>query len=326
MSDSEWWYLDISLVVAYTGLATFALLVGIDGLVRVAIAIPLVVFLPGYVFISLAYPDTGTVTKPFDEEQTGLNDPVPAGQGLGWIERCILAVVLSVLIVPAVALVATASPWRLTFTPIVLGLSVTTMIGSILAIIARWRCAPERRFTVTEVGGLLFQPSERFGEQRHAPVFNVLLILGLVFFVGSVGYAIANPPVGEGFTEFYVETEEVTGETETMYEASYSVDDPAALTVHIENHEHGDEEYTIVVLLQALAVNSEEVSVADEEELNRTTTFVEAGGHQEQTIEFTPTMAAEEMRLHVLLYQGEPPEEISAETAYRELRLPIEIT
>lgn len=327
MSDSELTFLDLSLVITYAGGATFALLIGVGGIVRILLAIPLVIFLPGYALISMLYPDRGGPDKAFDDEQTGLNNPIPPDQGLGGIERFVFSFVLSLIIVPAIALLATVTPWGVALPPILLGLGLSTLVLSLLAIFSRWRCPAERRFRLSgSLGGLLFQADRGYGRNRHVTVFNLALVISVLLLAGGVGYAIANPPEAEGFTEFYVETEEVTGETETMYESTYTAGESQPLTVYIVNQEHRELEYTTIVVLQRVSYDGDEATVEEEVELTRADATVGDGETHEQTLEVTPTMSGEELRLLVLLYVDEPPDDPSADTAYRVLRLPIEVS
>ena len=325
MNGSDWWSLDLSLLITYTGGITFALLSGLSGTVRVVLVIPLVVFVPGYALISVFYPDRPADAKSFDDTQTGLNNPVPPHQGIGTAERVALSAVVSMVIIAAIAIAATVSPWGISHTPLLLGVSVSSIGLAIIAILRRWRCPPDRRFDVTRLSGIGFRSSTGSRSQPYVTVFNIAVVISFLVLLGSVGYALANPPQGEAFTEFYIETEEVTGQTETMYEASFEAGEPSPLTVHIINHEHQDVEYTTVVLLQDVTYDDDDVTVHSQTELAQDDAMVTAGEHYPLTLEITPTSTESEARLLVLLYDGDVPEDPGEETAYRVLRLPVEV-
>ncbi|MCU4974140.1 DUF1616 domain-containing protein [Halobacteria archaeon AArc-m2/3/4] len=345
MSDSDWWYVDLAAVVAVTGLATFGLLVDPPSTVRIVLALPLLLFCPGYALVSVLFPDdVGDEQRSFDDWKTGLQNPVPDGRGLDSIERFVLSVVLSIALVPTVALGSSITPWGVTVRPILVGIGLVTITLALAGIVARLRCAPERRFTPSlasvSVTSLGFSSRSRSAyDSTNTRVFNVALACSLVILLASAGYAIANPPQGDGFTEFYVETEPVTGDTETMYEASYTSGESQDLTVFVDNQEHRDVTYTTVVQLQRVdyadgngdgggeeeGTTENTATVLETDELTRDSITVADGQRESQTLEVTPTMAGDDLRLVVLLYEGEPPSEPSTDDAYRVIRLPVDV-
>ncbi len=328
MSDSDWWYLDLALVIALAGFSAFGLFAGVSGAVRIALASPLVLLLPGYALVSILFPEASSDgATPFDDEKTGLSNPRTTDGGIGGIERFILSVVLTVAIVPLVVLVSSATPWGVTLEPILIGVVAVTIVLSFLGILARWRCPPDRRFTASiPVAALWFTRARTPYDSTSATPFNALLALSMVVLLASAGYAIANPLQHDGFTEFAVETEPVTGETETMYTSSYAAGESQALPLAITNREHRETSYTTVVLLQRVTVDDGEVTITETDELARETATVSDGETYHQSIDITPTMAGDDLRLLVLLYEGEAPDDPTAENAYRVLRLPIEVS
>ena len=322
MTDTDWWYLDLAIVIAYAGAVTVALLSGLDGIARLVITIPLVLFVPGYAVVSVWYPDIAEPAVPFDGTKTGLTNPVPGHRGLTPVERLCGAVVCSLLIIPPVTLAATVSPWGIAPTPIALGLTGVTIVGAVLAIVTRWRTTPERRFDLAKIASPMIPPS---AGTRTQPVtaFNVALVLSLVLLGGTIGYAIANPPAGDGYTEFYLDTEPITGETETMYEDTLAEGATTDFTVHIVNAEQRNVEYTVVSLMQTVEHTNESTDVRETDELDRTSVQVASGEHHEETIEITPTMVGEDVQVVFLLYIGDAPDDPTEERAAQALRLPV---
>jgi len=105
MSDNQLWYLDLAAVVAVTGALTFGILSGVSGTIRIVLSIPLILFLPGYALVSALFPDKPNDDyRSFDQEKTGLGNPLLVSGGLEAIERTILSVVFSVALVPAITL------------------------------------------------------------------------------------------------------------------------------------------------------------------------------------------------------------------------------
>lgn len=328
MSDTHWWYFDLAAVIALTGAITVGIVFGASGPIRIAIAVPLVLYLPGYAFVSALFPsEPDDDYQPFDREKTGLETPGLVTGGLAPIERFVLSVVFSVALVPAITLFGSVTPRGITVEWVLLGLASLTVVLSLLAIASRYRCPAERRFTPSVSMGWLFfsrdRPTAYTGFETRP--YNVAIAVGLLVLLVSVGFALANPPQHDGFTEFSVETENVTGDTDTMYAANYTAGQTDEVTVTIENHEHADREYTTVVLLERVdgTDGDGDANVTEREELARESVTVADGESREQSLEITPTMTGDDLRLTVLLYEGEAPSEPASEDAYRTMHLPI---
>lgn len=325
MSDNHWWFFDLAVVIAVTGALTFGVLSGIGGAVRIALTIPLICFLPGYALVSAMFPDEPDDNyQSFDEEKTGLGNPLLVTGGLETIERFVLSVVFSVALVPAIALLASATPRGLTLETVLPGVGLLTVVLAVIAIGSRYRCPADRRFAVSvSPESLLFTRDGSTAYERTSPrPYNVAIVIGLVLLVATGGYAVANPPQHDEFTEFAVETEDVTGETETMYESTYTAGESHELNATITNQEHEERSYTTVALLERVDGDG---AVTERTELDRKSATVADGEKHQQTLEITPSMQGDGLRLTLLLYEGEPPSDPTTENAYRSIHLPIEV-
>ncbi|OIB56944.1 DUF1616 domain-containing protein [Natrialba sp. SSL1] len=324
MSDTDWWFLDLAVVIATTGALSIGLFTAISGPLRIALALPLVLFLPGYALVSALFPDKADETyQDFDEEKTGLGNPLLLTRGLEPIERGILSVVFSVAIVPAITLFASATPRGVTLDPVLLGVALTTISLSLLAIGTRYRCPPEQRFAPTRTELSVFFPRFRpntYSETNPRP-YNIAIVLALGVLLLSAGFAVANPPQHEGYTEFAVETTEVDGDIETMYDAEYTAGEATSLSVSITNQEHSEQSYTTVAMLERVDESGEPTGEA--EQLASTSTTIADGDTAEPTLEFTPSMQGDDLQVTLLLYQGDAPAEPDAESAYRVIELPV---
>lgn len=324
MSDGDWWYIDLALVICVTGVVTFGLLAGVPGPLRILLGAPLVLFLPGYALVSIFFPDAAPKDRAADDRGGGLRNPLSGGGGIDVTERVALSVVGSVIVVPSVALAATVTPWGITARPVVVALGLATIGLAVLGIVARFYCPVNERFMPSVPSGILFSGDNRSAYDPDVTVFNVAIVCSLLFLLAAAGYALAVPPAGEGFTEFSAETENVTGDVETVYQDTYTQGEPQELTVEITNHEGQETTYTMVALLQRVEyVNDTTVEVREEDELVRGEVTVEDGVVAPRTIEFTPTMAGDDLRLVVLLFEGDPPEDPSLEDTDHAIRLPV---
>ncbi|WP_126663120.1 DUF1616 domain-containing protein [Haloterrigena salifodinae] len=327
MSDSQWWFLDLAAVIAFTGAFTFGIVSGVDGVIRTAIALPMVLCFPGYAFVSILFPsEPSDEYQSFDTLKSGLDTPRLVTGGLESVERFVLSIVFSIALVPTVTLFASVTPRGITPETVLLGLASLTVVLSLLAVVSRYRCPAERRFAPSLSIGSLFFSRERPNvyERVNPRPYNVAIAIGLVVLLASAGFAATNPPQGDGFTELSVQTENVTAETNTMYKSTYAAGETEPLTLSITNQENAERDYTTVVLLERIEQgDGDEVNVTDRDELARASATVADGETREQSIEITPTMSGDDLRITVLLYQGEVPSEPAAENAYQTMHLPV---
>ncbi|MFP8953658.1 DUF1616 domain-containing protein [Natrialbaceae archaeon A-arb3/5] len=328
MSDTNWWFLDLAIVIAVTGAFAFGLFFGISGIGQILLALPLVLVLPGYALVAVLFPDEpGDDYKAFDEGKTGLRNPLLLTRGLEPIERFVLSVTFSVALVPAITLITTVTPRGVTAETVLFGVAVLTVVLALVAIASRYRCSPDRRYSPTLTNAVpsftRVQPNTYTATNYR--LYNVAIAIGFTLLLASAAFAFVNPAQHDGFTEFSVETENVTGDTETMYESTYAHGETADVTVSITNREHESQTYTTVALLERVSDEDGSPSVEERTELARESTTVDDGATGEQPLEITPSMQGDDLRLTLLLYEDEPSEEPTEDDAYRTIHLPIEV-
>jgi len=169
----------------------------------------------------------------------------------------------------------------------------------------------------------LFEPDSRLDA-----VLNVLLVCAILLAVGSVAYAVAVPPQGEMFTEFYLLNESEDGElVAANYPTEFVVGESQPVVVGIGNHEGESVEYTVVVQLQEVETQGNETVVLEREELDRfSSPAIGDNETWQRTHNILPTTTGEQLRLQYLLYRGDAPDSPTAETAYRDLHLWVNVT
>jgi uncharacterized membrane protein len=332
MSDSDWWLLDLALVVAATGFLTFGLFTSITGPIRILLGLPLLLFLPGYAFIAVLYPDAPNREYPsFDEEKTRRSRRVLPGGGLEGIERFVLSVIASTAIVPAVTLVTSASPWGIDVRVVLAGTALLTIFLTMIAIVQRYRCPPERRFSPSILNSTLLFSTKNDSYGRSAPspaLYNGIFLVALLVLLATAGFAVANPPADDhdGYTEFYLETDEVDGDTDVLYDDSLSAGEPSTLTAYITNAEHQEMSYATVVALQEVSYDNESATVHEQDVLASDSATVQDGETHEQSFEVEPTRTGDDLRLVLFLFDEEPPENPTEDDAYRTIKLPVTVS
>lgn len=127
-------------------------------------------------------------------------------------------------------------------------------------------------------GTELFDPPTRLDA-----ALNVALAIAVLLALPSVVYAVAVPPQGEQFTEFYLLTEDQDGElVADNYPSEMGSETPATLHVGIGNNEHESVDYIVVVQLQEVAGEGNEPRVTARAELDRWSTTLD---HNETAIQ-----------------------------------------
>jgi uncharacterized membrane protein len=315
---------DLLVVLLLLGMATAVTLKppGIEPL-RVALVLPVLVFLPGYALVSALYPELPR--NPTSREKEGWS--------LAGLERVGLAVAASVAIVPLIAFVLNFTPYGVAPTPVLGGILLITVPLTLLAAARRFRLDPDRRFHLPMLSrfrrGLAIYFTERdSGARQRWPfeaknsrqlLLNLVLVVAVLTLLGSVAYAAVGPDIPSqdaDYTEFYLldENGEYLLGTETQLSGGGSV--PAI--VAIENHEDRELTYTVVVQRQQVSVAGNQTTVESRSVVD--TVEVTVGNGATAELPRTFEGGDESTRVQVLLYRGDPPDNPTAENAYRVTR------
>ena len=350
--------------LAATTLVTLATLITIfvpvinETPLRVLFGLGFVLFLPGYAFIAALFPEAGgspTATETADPERSGPESedrpaPVPGTEaadaqpatdsgggdpgataadrsGIDGIERVALSFGLSIAVVPLIGLILNFTPWGIRLVPVVTAVAGFTLSCVAVAARRRWALPPDERFAVPYHEWLAAAESELFEpDDRTDAALNVVLAVSVLLAVASVGYAVAVPPQGEQFSEFYLLTETPDGElVADDYPETLAVNDTAELIVGIGNNEYEPTEYHVVVQLQEVETVNNSTTVLERTELDRFDATVEHNETHRERHTLRPTRAGENLRVQYLLYRDSVPEDPTTENAYRELHLWIDV-
>lgn len=304
---------------------------------RIVFGLPFVLFVPGYAFIAALFPEAGSesVDGSVDETVSGeggradTDEELDTGGGIDGIERVALSFGLSIAIVPLIGLVLNFTPWGIRLVPIMVAVSLFTLLATDVAAHRRWGLPPSERLRVpfgewyAAGRAELLQP-----ESRTDAALNVLLVLSLLLATASVTYAVAVPKQGEAFSELYVLTETEDGELiADDYPSNVTVGESYPIVVGVSNHEHRPTNYTVVAKLQRVRIQNNTSTVLREEELRRFQTGQLTDNETwRQTHNMTPTFTGDQLRLVYLLYRGSPAADPSIETAYLENHLFLNVS
>ncbi|WP_121820731.1 DUF1616 domain-containing protein [Halostella salina] len=327
-------------LVCLTNLVVLAPLVR-ESPLRVVLGLPFVLFVPGYAFIAALFPEAGASPVEEADAETGAEDAgsgvdsddgrlaTARDRGIDGIERVALSFGLSIAVVPLIGLVLNFTPWGIRLLPILVGVSGFTLISTAVAAHRRWELPADERFRVPYREWVATARAELFEPDTRADAaLNVLLVLSLLLAVGSVGYAVAVPKQGESFSEFYVLTENETGDlVADGYPTEFTQGESAEIVVGVGNHEHQPETYQVVVEMHRVEMVNNSTRIVEREDLSQFSTGEVADNETWlRTHNVTPTMTGERLRLTYMLYRGDVPAEPTPENAYRELHLWVNVS
>lgn len=299
---------EVVIVIGFVVVADLIVLSVSPPPVRAAVGLPLLLFLPGYALLSVAFPSRQFQTR------YGALDAFSAG--IDGVERAALSVGVSLALLPLIGLMLWAvSP---------VGFGVRVLIGVLSAVIGlgmiygayrrlqlprnqRYRLPVDRWLSRLRSGGVT---GGLFGA-----TMNVLLVLSVVAAVVALGYGVLVPHQSETHTGVSILTQS-DGEL-TFVQNSTTVAEGDQLTLSVTNHEGQTTTYTIVVVVERIDYDGQQTSVRSSEELQRLQTTVGRGETSRVNHTVTPSIQEPNLRVRYLVYKDEPPTIPTAANAYR---------
>ena len=246
---------------------------------RIALGLPFLLFFPGYTLMAALFPQR---------------------ESIGAIERVGLSFGMSIAVVPLIGLILNYTPWGITLGPILYSIATFIFIMSLTAWFRRKKLTGEKRFFIEFPLRTL-----GWGGSIWDKVASIILVLAILGALGTLGYAIAMPKIGEKFTEFYVSGLEGGAEG---YPNELVVGDTELVIVGIVNREHEPVTYRVEAVIDG-AKNNEVGPV-----------MLEHNGRWEATIGFTPDRLGNNQKVEFLLYKN------GGSEAYLTLHLWINVT
>lgn len=279
------------------------------------LGIPMLVFLPGYAVISALYPADAAA----DWRQ-------PVDGSLPALDRVMLSIVTSLVIVPAVAALVILGPWRLSVLPVLALLSAVTLVATWVAVRRRRAVSPSRRFSVgwpaSRRGGWFGRSSGGLSDYGGRLFVVSLLLLAAV----SMSILFVQPPA-ETFSEASLLAENGEGEfVASALPTTFAQGEERTIAVAIQNHEGSTTTYAVVVRLQRIAVAEDGTQrVIEQDRLDSFETTLQDGERTVVERPVRPSLVGTDLRLQYLVFAGGSPDSSSAEDADLVLRLWIEV-
>jgi uncharacterized membrane protein len=268
--DSDLWLIDIVTILLIVIIAFSPSTVA-----RIILGLPFVLFFPGYTLIAALFHKRGS---------------------LGGVERVALSFGLSIAVVPLIGLILNYTPWGIRLYPILISLAVFILVTSGVAWYRRGKLVPEERFTV------LFNiklPSW-WGQSMPDKVLSMVLAVAIVGAIGTLGYVVATPKVGEKFTEFYILGPEGNA---ANYTTELKLGEEGRVILGIVNHEQERASYKVEVWIDGEKAKLR-IEGEDEDEIK---IELEHEGKWEEEVGYVPQKAGENQKVEFVLYKnGEP--------------------
>ena len=229
-----------------------------SNILRIILGIPFLLFFPGYTLMAALF------TKK---------------EGMGGIERVALSFGLSIAVVPLIGLILNYTPWGIRLEPILYSVASFILITSIIAWLRRRRLTEHERFAIQ------FQVTmPGWGEGVWGKVLAITVVVAILATLGTLGYVIATPKVGETFTEFYILGQDGKA---ANYPKELKVGEKGEVIVGVVNHEGKEVSYRVEVV-----VGSQEstevgpVVLVNEQKWEGEVSFVPEVAGENQKVEF----------------------------------------
>lgn len=321
---------DLVLVLVLTGLSLgVVFLPGLrETTLRFVFGLLLVIFLPGYAVVAALFPERRTAEDDRSDAQSDEQaNQLPAiDQSLDGLERVVLSVGLSIVTVVLFGLLLNYTVWGIRLIPLTILLTTVIVPTTVIATIRRRKLRKQNRFYVpfgAWIGGAYREFTEP--DSNVDTMLNVVIAVAIVITMSSLTYAAAAPHGGEQYTELYLLTENESELVADDYPQQLTSGENHSLVVGIGNHELETEEYSVAVELQRVETDDGETSVVERQELGQLNTVLANNETGHYDLEVTPETTGENLRLAIMLYGGEAPDNPTLDGAYRSVHLWVDV-
>lgn len=191
--------------------------------VRIPLGLLMVLFVPGYNLIAALF---------------------PRRDDLDGVERVALSFGLSVAVVPLMGLSLNYTPWGIRLTPVVVSISLFTIVMAAAAYFRRMSLPEDERFSVDFRPFLNSARAELLADEKSRldKALTILLILSIILSVSALAYVVVTPKQGEKFTEFYILGPKGKA---FDYPTNVTAGNKSTLIVGVVNHEYSTVNYTM---------------------------------------------------------------------------------
>lgn len=206
-----------------------------NSFIRTILAIPMVIFIPGYVSMAVLF---------------------PSRRSMNITEHISLSVGLSIAIVSLLGLLLNAT-FEITLIPILVMLCIYNTIFAIIAMDIRRRLPEDIQFSIEFDKIYEVINRDLRTKSKIDLILVVAVILTIIIAIGMMYNVIITHKTGERFTEFYI-LNASSGEADNY---NIGLNPHTNITVGIANHEYNRVNYTIQIILDKNISASKELSL-----------------------------------------------------------------
>jgi uncharacterized membrane protein len=191
--------------------------------VRIVLAIPVILFIPGYCLLASLFPKKGDIDL---------------------MARMVLSIGVSIAIVPLIGLGLNFTPWGIRLDPIVLSLTIFILVMTVIILYQRSLLPSEERFRMplSEIAAAVKEEFWKKDSTRVTQILNAAFAVAILITLITAVYVLTVPREGETFTEFFILGE---NRTAANYPDRIIPGMNYSMFVGVRNHENGDSTYTI---------------------------------------------------------------------------------
>lgn len=275
---------------------------------RSAVGLFAILFAPGYALVSALFPKQNSRTAIFEDIRAG----VTRAEGrVTAVERVLLALGISVGLVPLIGLGLNYTPRGVDSSILLVSTGSVTLVLTVAAAVRRQRTPPSERFD-PNVSGFTRNAFGQLKAVQARSNLTLVVIIGFLVASAGIGFAVLDADRGEQFTSLYLLSEDPeTGESIAgEYPDEITRGETGNVTIGMTNNEGERVDYTVVAQLQSINVNGE---IEDTQTMDRVTVTLRPGETWERSHTIDPELTGEGLRMTYLVFIDEPPEN----TVYR---------
>lgn len=247
---------DLGIISIWLTIMFISVILPIENIyVRTILAIPIILFIPGYILMAVFFP------KKYD---------------LYSAERIALSFGLSIVIILILGILLNFT-LGITLIPIFIILYLYNIMMMTIVIYVREKIPEDIRFSV-QLGNIYDIFNNVKPKGRLDFILTAVLIFMIILTVGTINYTITIPKTGESFTEFYI-----LNSSGNDFNISL---DPVTLLVGISNHEYSRVNYTLQVVIDKNIIYSEELALDNNKNWKKNMTFTPDKKDVDMKLEF----------------------------------------
>ena len=270
---------------------------------RVAVGLVAILFAPGYALVSSLFPKKNSQTAIFEDIRIVMAHP--EGRVTA-VERLLLAIGLSVGLVPLIGLGLDYSPRGIDSSRLLISTGAVTIVLTLAATVRRLRMPPAERFD-PKISRFVRTTFGQLRTVQARSTLSLVLIIGLLIAAGGIGFAVLDADRGEQFTSLYLLSEDPeTGELIAgEYPEEITQGETENVTIGVTNNEGKQVDYVVVAQLQSVNETGE---IEDTHTMDRFTVTLQPGETWERPHTIHPELTGNGLRMTYFVFADEPPE------------------